>query len=377
MDFEGNTHDLGSFEEETDKIADLHQISQRIMQTVARDNVTRIKRRHRDQSCDDVKNMVMASGPGRLKEDLESSTRRQRQDCKATPSGRHLYKYKSVFRVLVCTIFSLCYLFRNTFSSTTMGDANPICTFEDYSKPSHEGYKNIIELSVGNNMVPLRFDTIRLVQNRRSFHGLRSEDPNQHLNDFLELMDSLDLDDENRERTCMQELAQYKDEGWNNASIPSEERLNYKNIDIKQLLGIMKSKVNTLMKDAISLMGRSKGVFRMTTNKMCQPSPEPSRQEEFEHIVMNFILDQEERIEQLKEYMKVLISDFMQLSSKVTMRLKDKIRKEGGRLRKIKKITKYPNMEISKPLAGHKFPETLAKKSSTIPSNLSSRTHYG
>ncbi|GJX30547.1 hypothetical protein Tco_0238626 [Tanacetum coccineum] len=74
------------------------------------------------------------------------------------------------------------------------------------------------------------------------------------------------------------------------------------------------------MKDAISLMGRSEGVFRMTTNKMYQPPPEPSRQEEFEHIMMNFILDQEERVEQLEEYMKVIIGDFMQLSSEVTRR---------------------------------------------------------
>ncbi|GJS67700.1 MAK10-like protein [Tanacetum coccineum] len=35
----------------------------------------------------------------------------------------------------------------------------------------------------------------------RSFHGLWSEDPNQHLKDFLKLVDSLDLDGENRERT--------------------------------------------------------------------------------------------------------------------------------------------------------------------------------
>ncbi|GJX00771.1 MAK10-like protein [Tanacetum coccineum] len=56
-----------------------------------------------------------------------------------------------------------------------MGDENPIRTLGDYSKPSHEGYRNIIKLP--------------------------SEDPNQHLKDFLKLMDSLDLDDENRERT--------------------------------------------------------------------------------------------------------------------------------------------------------------------------------
>ncbi|GKA72439.1 hypothetical protein Tco_0778655 [Tanacetum coccineum] len=82
-----------------------------------------------------------------------------------------------------------------------MGDENPIRTLGEYSKPSHEGYWNTIELPVGNNVVPLRSDTIRLVQNRCSFHGLRSEDPNQHLKDFLKLVDSLDLDGENRERT--------------------------------------------------------------------------------------------------------------------------------------------------------------------------------
>ncbi|GJR29034.1 MAK10-like protein [Tanacetum coccineum] len=58
-----------------------------------------------------------------------------------------------------------------------MGDENHIRTLEDYSKPSHEGYKNTIELPIGNN------------------------DPNQHLKDFLKLVDSLDLDGENWERT--------------------------------------------------------------------------------------------------------------------------------------------------------------------------------
>ncbi|GJS20532.1 hypothetical protein Tco_0449164 [Tanacetum coccineum] len=33
-----------------------------------------------------------------------------------------------------------------------MGDENPICTLGDYSKPSHEGYRNTIELPVGNNV---------------------------------------------------------------------------------------------------------------------------------------------------------------------------------------------------------------------------------
>ncbi|GJY98876.1 hypothetical protein Tco_0516306 [Tanacetum coccineum] len=90
------------------------------MHTTRGDGVAGIKRRRRDLSSDGVRNLATASGRGRLKEDLESSTWRRRQDFKATPPH--------------------------------MGDANPIHTLEDYSKPSHEGYMNTIELPVGNNV---------------------------------------------------------------------------------------------------------------------------------------------------------------------------------------------------------------------------------
>ncbi|GJZ23468.1 hypothetical protein Tco_0560927 [Tanacetum coccineum] len=118
----------------------------------------------------------------------------------------------------------------------------------------------------------------------------------------------------------IEKLAQYEDEGWNDVVIPDEVSLNYENPDIEQLLGIMKRKVHTLMKDVISLMGRSESVFWMTNNEMYQPPPKPLRQEEFEHIVLNFILDQEERVKQLEEYMKVIIGDFMKLSLEFTRR---------------------------------------------------------
>nr|GEV33959.1 DC1, C1-like, zinc finger, RING/FYVE/PHD-type [Tanacetum cinerariifolium] len=44
---------------------------------------------------------------------------------------------------------------------TVKRDENPIRTLGDYSKPSHKGYMNTIELPEGNNVVPLRSDTIR------------------------------------------------------------------------------------------------------------------------------------------------------------------------------------------------------------------------
>ncbi|GKB44597.1 hypothetical protein Tco_0889539 [Tanacetum coccineum] len=56
-----------------------------------------------------------------------------------------------------------------------MGDENPIRTLGDYSKASHKGYRNTIELPEGNNVVPLRSDTIWLVQNECLFHGLRKD----------------------------------------------------------------------------------------------------------------------------------------------------------------------------------------------------------
>ncbi|GJU83506.1 zinc finger, CCHC-type containing protein [Tanacetum coccineum] len=84
-----------------------------------------------------------------------------------------------------------------------MGDVNLIYNLGDYSKPSHEGYMNTIELPKGNNVVPLRSDTIQLVQNGCSFHGLWSEDPNQHLKDFLKLVDLHDLNGDNKERMRM------------------------------------------------------------------------------------------------------------------------------------------------------------------------------
>ncbi|GKD57522.1 hypothetical protein Tco_1290909 [Tanacetum coccineum] len=45
----------------------------RLSDEVAGDGITGIKRRRRDLSSDGVRNMAMASGRGRLKEDLESS----------------------------------------------------------------------------------------------------------------------------------------------------------------------------------------------------------------------------------------------------------------------------------------------------------------
>nr|GEX55888.1 zinc finger, CCHC-type [Tanacetum cinerariifolium] len=95
--------------------------------------------------------------------------------------------------------------------STPVAHQAPVVYQQSYQAPTvHQQSpatrglsKHTSELPDGNNVVPLRSDTIRLVQNGCSFHGLRSEDPNQHHKDFLKIIDSLDLNVENRERMCL------------------------------------------------------------------------------------------------------------------------------------------------------------------------------
>ncbi|GJS57132.1 hypothetical protein Tco_0651916 [Tanacetum coccineum] len=73
MAFGGNTCDLGSFGEETEKITDLHHFHEEVLFTEREDGVAGIKRRRCDLSSDGVRDLATTSGRGRLKEDLESS----------------------------------------------------------------------------------------------------------------------------------------------------------------------------------------------------------------------------------------------------------------------------------------------------------------
>ncbi|GJU61909.1 zinc finger, CCHC-type containing protein [Tanacetum coccineum] len=98
----------------------------------------------------------------------------------------HLEKKRTRLRLYTKSFKKLCIQSVETASRVSSDDVR---TFE------------VTASEIWENVVPLRSDSIRLVQNGCSFHGLRSEDPNQHLKDFLKLVDSLDLDGANRERT--------------------------------------------------------------------------------------------------------------------------------------------------------------------------------
>ncbi|GKB09918.1 hypothetical protein Tco_0843841 [Tanacetum coccineum] len=92
----------------------------------------------------------------------------------------------------------------------------------------------------------------------------------------------------------IEELAQYEREGWNDPIFPKKGSLNYENANME-----------------------------LSSNKIGHLPPEPSHQEAFEGLVMNFILDQEKKVRQLEEYMGVIRNDFMQLSLEVVKKLRE------------------------------------------------------
>ncbi|GJY00908.1 zinc finger, CCHC-type containing protein [Tanacetum coccineum] len=74
----------------------------------------------------------------------------------------------------------------------------------------------------------------------------------------------------------IKELVRYEEEGWNNPIFLEEGSLNYKNANIEQLLRVMECQIDTLMKDAILLMGKSRDLCGLTSNTIRQLLPEPS-----------------------------------------------------------------------------------------------------
>ncbi|GJU52708.1 reverse transcriptase domain-containing protein [Tanacetum coccineum] len=143
---------------------------------------------------------------------------------------------------------------------------------------------------------------------------------------------------------AIERLAQYENKGWNDAFV--------------------------LEDDAISLMEKIQSVFRLETNEMYRPPSEPSRQEEFEHIMMNFVLDQEERTRQLEDYMQAITDEFMEFSSEVIRRLKERIKENENKPKKIIRITRYPYTEVLENNTIHDFLENPEKNTFPNPTNL-------
>ncbi|GJU66981.1 hypothetical protein Tco_1253240 [Tanacetum coccineum] len=93
-----------------------------------------------------------------------------------------------------------------------MADENLICTLRDYSKPSHEGYRNTIELLVGNNVVPLRSNTFRQTIDQSAGGKLRDRNAKESW-------------------ALLEDLSLYDNESWND---PRDFANSVKEIDLPQ-----------------------------------------------------------------------------------------------------------------------------------------------
>ncbi|GKE95062.1 hypothetical protein Tco_1579917, partial [Tanacetum coccineum] len=114
--------------------------------------------------------------------------------------------------------------------------------------------------------------------------------------------------------------------------------------DVEQMLNSMRHQVNPLFHEETSMPGRNRDFWRTL--------PEPSRQRQFDGIILSFMRDQEEELRQLEEYMNEIDDEFMHLSLMVIEMVEEKIRAQESK--KIQKITKFPNAmeaESSNPLA--------------------------
>nr|GEW51155.1 MAK10-like protein [Tanacetum cinerariifolium] len=106
-----------------------------------------------------------------------------------------------------------------------MRDKNPIRTLEDYSRPSHEGYQNTIELPDGNNVVPLQSDTIRKTAKLHNDILMFPQHQVQIFYDYVNPATRQTIDQSARGKFCdrnaeeswalLEDLALYDNERWN------------------------------------------------------------------------------------------------------------------------------------------------------------------
>ncbi|GJY06305.1 hypothetical protein Tco_0373359 [Tanacetum coccineum] len=90
----------------------------------------------------------------------------------------------------------------------------------------------------------------------------------------------------------IEELVQYEEEEWDDPIFSKKGTLDYGNANMEQILESMEYQVDLLMKDAVSLVGKSENLCGILSNEGGYMSPELPHQEAFEGLVMNFILDQ-------------------------------------------------------------------------------------
>ncbi|GKD23034.1 zinc finger, CCHC-type containing protein [Tanacetum coccineum] len=217
-----------------------------------------------------------------------------------------------------------------------MGDENPIRTLGDYSKPSHEGYRNTIKLPVGNNVVPLRSNTIRENRERTRLHLFQFFLRDQASN-WRERLHAGSIS--TWEDLTTQFLAQF---------FPPRRTVKLHNdiLMFQQHHGESQSEAWTRFKDLLKKVPHH-GLDLWLKVEIF-----------YDHV--NFTT---------RESIDYAADEFMEFFSEVALRLKERIKEGESKPRKIEKITKYPDTKVLENSTKHNFSKNLEKKMFPTPAS--------
>ncbi|GJZ64671.1 retrovirus-related pol polyprotein from transposon TNT 1-94 [Tanacetum coccineum] len=180
MVFRGNTRELDSFGEETDKITDLHQIHEEVLFTERGDGVADIKRHRRDLSSDSVRDLVTALPEKWLtfSQGLRNANHTQTLDL-ADIYGRFVYEDNLIQRRYSDTKKALITTPSSTPISTAFFSNNVIQDFQENSddevdERTSEEY--LRDLDIEYHERALLANSKRFIKRRNNFSGQKANE---------------------------------------------------------------------------------------------------------------------------------------------------------------------------------------------------------
>nr|GEW74059.1 hypothetical protein [Tanacetum cinerariifolium] len=183
-----------------------------------------------------------------------------------------------------------------------MGDENPICTLDDYSKPSHKGYRNTIELPVGNNVI--FYDHV-------SFH-LKCE---------IERAASGKICNKNPEESweIIENLALYDHKGWKaQKNLSNRSRALEKVLIREEAKSPVTKNVNSISlargeveRNEDNDVATGDDIERTTRTKMGKPVKEVEKENEAENGIKNKPIRRAEKEETTEAPSSQLVEDYM------------------------------------------------------------------
>ena len=135
----------------------------------------------------------------------------------------------------------------------------------------------------------------------------------------------------------IEDLANYEEEEWEDPMFPEKSMPNHIHATQEQLFESLTRQVDELMKAEASRVETETNPVRCVNAVSRSEFPTPSRQEEFEGIMITFLNNQEKQIQQLESQLRNTRSTFMDSADIFTTRVKEKIMEES-KPKKIEKV---------------------------------------